>query len=260
MEKRKITAREILKDIRGGMDDALLMRKYQLSAQGLQSVFNKMVQAGVVTEEELDGRVPLSARTVDIGLFICPACGNIQGSEFIECPRCGYVPPGQVKKSKALRTSPGKSKAQSSSRPAAQAGGKSVGGESPVSSSVSSVSSSVSSVASISSRALEAPDAPQLSRTTKDGLRSITKYFRVLGIVALVAYVMVALGLIAAMWLSVSQGLLTVAQSLLGALILGSPAIITGAAIFVMLRALAASMLILQKISDQGESSGVDQQ
>jgi len=241
MEKRKITAREVLKDIRAGVDDAALMRKFQLSAQGLQSVLNKMVQAGIVTEEELDGRVPLSARTVDIGLFICPACGNIQGNEFIECPRCGYSPPGEAKKSKTLRTSPGKPKAQSDSGYAAQRGGRSVGGES-----------------SLSSGAREVEAAPQPSARMKASLRSITKYCRVLGITALLAYILVALGLLVAMQIPVSQGLLTVAQSLLGILILGLPAAITGITIFVILRALAASMLILQKISDHAEDRGGD--
>ncbi len=240
MEKRKITAREVLKDIREGMDDALLMRKYQVSAQGLQSVFNKMIQAGVVTEEELDGRVPLSARTVDIGLFICPACGNIQGTEFTECPRCGYSAPGHAKKSKSLRTSPGKPKAQSGARPEAQRGGTSVGGDS-----------------SVSSGAREMEGAPQ-SSPMRANLLSITKYCRVLGVTALLVYILVALGLVAAMKLSVSQGLLTLPQSLLGALILGLPAAITGIAIFVIMRALATSILILQKISDQAEDRGAD--
>lgn len=241
MEKRKITAREILKDIQAGADDAGLMRKYQLSAQGLQSVLNKMVQAGVVAEEELDARVPLSERTVDIGLFICPACGNIQGREFIECPRCGYIPPGQAKKSKKLRTSPGKPKAQFGSRPATQSVGRSVAGES-----------------SSPSGALETADRHQPSRGMKSSLRSITKYCRVLGITALLSYVLVALGLVVAMRLSVSEGWLTGAQSLLGALIFGLPAAITGITIFVILRALAASMLVLQKISDQVEDRGDD--
>jgi hypothetical protein len=239
MEKRKITAREVLKDIRAGMDDAPLMRKYQLSAQGLQSVLNKMVQAGIVTEEELDGRVPLSARTVDLGLFICPACGNIQGSEFIECPRCGYVPPKQAKKSKTLRTSPGKSKAQSDSRSAAQSGERPVGGES-----------------SVSSQAFEAEEGSQRSAKVTSNLRSLTRHCRILGIAALLTYILVALGLIVALQLSVSEGSLTVTQSLLAVLILGLPAAITGITIFVILRALAASMLILQKMSHHVEESG----
>ena len=95
MQKRKITAREILQDIRAGKSDKTLMEKFNLSAQGLQSLFDKLVRAGVVTQDELDDRVPISERTVDLGLFICPACGNIQGKEFVTCPRCGFSVPGK---------------------------------------------------------------------------------------------------------------------------------------------------------------------
>ena len=241
MEKRKITAREVLADIRAGVDDTALMKKYQLSAQGLQSVLNKMVQAGMVTEEELDERVPLSERTVDLGLFICPACGNIQGREFIECPRCGYVPPGQAKKSKTLRTSPGKPKTQSVSRSGAQRGGRSVGGES-----------------FLSTGAREVEAAPRPARWMEASLRSMTRSCRVLAIIALLAYILAALGLVVAVQFSASQEWLTIPQSILAALILGLPAIITGITIFVILRALAASMLILQKISDKAEDRGGD--
>jgi uncharacterized protein (UPF0212 family) len=88
MKKRKITAREVLGDVRTGVSDPALMEKYRLSAQGLQSVFNKLLK--VLTQEELD--VPMSERTVDLGLFICPACGNIQGNSqsalWICCSKC----------------------------------------------------------------------------------------------------------------------------------------------------------------------------
>ena len=89
MEKRKITAREVLKDIRSGASDSELMKKYSLSAQGLQSIFDKLLRAGVITKTEIEERVPMSERTADLG-FICPACGNIQNKEFITCPRCGF--------------------------------------------------------------------------------------------------------------------------------------------------------------------------
>ncbi len=93
MDKRKITAREIMKDVRAGFSDHELMQKYKLSAQALQSVFTKLVKAGVVGQDELDDRIPVQERTVDLGLFICPACGNIKGTEFTECSRCGYSLP-----------------------------------------------------------------------------------------------------------------------------------------------------------------------
>lgn len=99
MNKRRITAREILSDVRKGLSDPALMEKYKLSAQGLQSVFQKLLKAGIISQAEMDSRSPLSERTVDIGLYICSACGNIQGKEFTTCPRCGFEPPRGAKPS-----------------------------------------------------------------------------------------------------------------------------------------------------------------
>jgi uncharacterized protein (DUF433 family) len=50
MEKRKISARELIADVRAGMDDSALMARYNLSAQGLQSAFKKLVEANVMTQ------------------------------------------------------------------------------------------------------------------------------------------------------------------------------------------------------------------
>jgi hypothetical protein len=44
----KINAKEALEDIRAGMDDISLMKKYKLSANGLQSLFKKLGQAGII--------------------------------------------------------------------------------------------------------------------------------------------------------------------------------------------------------------------
>lgn len=96
MERRKITARDLMRDIKAGASDGALMNKYSLSAQGLQSVLNKLVKSGVVTQAQLDDRVPLLDRTVDLGLHICPACGHIQSQEFVACPRCGFKAPSKI--------------------------------------------------------------------------------------------------------------------------------------------------------------------
>ncbi len=234
MEKRKITARDILKDIRAGVDDSVLMKRYSLSAQGLQSVFNKMVQARIVSEEELDARVPLSARTVDIGLFICPACGNIRGKEFTECPRCGFIPLGPAKREKTLRPDEAKPKSPSKSK------------------SLSPRQSKESSAESANmSPALESYKPPQSSKETgSTNLRSIIRYCRILGTSALISYILVAAGLLGLMQSSVPQGLLTFAQSLLGVLILGIPVIVIGLAILILLRALAESMAVLENVSN----------
>jgi len=64
--KRTINARLIAEDIRSGMADPELMDKYGLSAQGLQGVFKKLVDAGIFTVEQLEQRVPFSALTADL--------------------------------------------------------------------------------------------------------------------------------------------------------------------------------------------------
>jgi hypothetical protein len=60
MPKQKISAKELLADIRAGMDDPALMKKYGLSAEGLQSALKKLIEAKVITQVELDNRVPLA--------------------------------------------------------------------------------------------------------------------------------------------------------------------------------------------------------
>jgi uncharacterized protein (DUF433 family) len=58
MGKRQIKIREALADVRSGMTDAELMDKYQLAAKGLQSLFAKLVDAKLITIEELERRTP----------------------------------------------------------------------------------------------------------------------------------------------------------------------------------------------------------
>jgi uncharacterized protein (DUF433 family) len=48
MNTRRIKAREALEDIRAGIDDIALMNKYKLSAQGLQSLFTQLGEAGII--------------------------------------------------------------------------------------------------------------------------------------------------------------------------------------------------------------------
>jgi uncharacterized protein (DUF433 family) len=50
MEKTIIDAREVLQDIRSGIDDSALMEKYRLSAKGLQSLFDKLSNAGLIKQ------------------------------------------------------------------------------------------------------------------------------------------------------------------------------------------------------------------
>lgn len=57
-EKPRIAGSAVLRDIRCGMDDAGLMQKYRLSAKGLQSLFQKLLDKGLVTAAEIEQRTP----------------------------------------------------------------------------------------------------------------------------------------------------------------------------------------------------------
>ncbi len=64
MIKPKIDAKQALKDIRAGFDDAALMKKYNLSSKGLQSLYGKLMAAGVLhTEVIQDAGVPDQTRS-----------------------------------------------------------------------------------------------------------------------------------------------------------------------------------------------------
>jgi hypothetical protein len=60
MSKRKIVARELVADIRTGMDDDALMKKYQLSPQNLDRLFSKLVEVDFISVIELQERARLS--------------------------------------------------------------------------------------------------------------------------------------------------------------------------------------------------------
>ncbi|MGO9571738.1 MAG: hypothetical protein ACLP5H_29785 [Desulfomonilaceae bacterium] len=231
MEKRKITAREVLRDVRYGLSDQDLMEKYTLSAQGLQSVFHKLVNAGVITQAELDDRVPISERTVDLGLFICPACGNIQGKEFTTCPRCGFEAPGRAKKLQ--------------DEPAGARGKKTPSGPARRQKAIIQTSSK-SGAGRLSKRGEEA-ESREISDPFPDLTRILT-YCRVLGVAALVSYVLIVAGIII-LQTTHSAGDLPLSQSMISLFILGIPAIITAFIVFVTLRALAESIKIFVDVA-----------
>jgi hypothetical protein len=53
----ELNARDVLSLLRSGVDDQALMKKFHLSPKGLQSLFKKMVLAGLISEDELKARV-----------------------------------------------------------------------------------------------------------------------------------------------------------------------------------------------------------
>jgi hypothetical protein len=70
MPKREIIVREILDDIRSGMTYSDLMSKYKLTLKGLDSAFQKLLRAGLISEEELNSGNLGYEETVNLsGLF-----------------------------------------------------------------------------------------------------------------------------------------------------------------------------------------------
>jgi len=226
MDKRKITAREVVKDIRAGADDQTLMKKYQLSAQGLQSVFGKLLKAGVVSQDELEDRVPMSERTVDLGLYICPACGNIQDKAFDECSRCGFVPPSARKAKEEV-----KDKKVVAGRKGPQTGfGRKI----------------------LSATQTEAAGfEKEIQPTALIGLSKLVLYCRILGIAAIVSYGLIIAGVLAVMYRWVPPAALSATQVLLSLLAVGIPALVLSLVIFIALRALAESIKLFSDVSKQ---------
>jgi hypothetical protein len=87
MAKIRIKGREILEDIRSGVDDAGLMQKYGLSAKGILQIMGKLVSSGLLEPGELAQRKSL-AKTVFLQTFKCSSCGEIHYSRFDVCPTC----------------------------------------------------------------------------------------------------------------------------------------------------------------------------
>jgi uncharacterized protein (DUF433 family) len=63
MAKRIINAREVVAELRSGMDDAALMQKYELSAEWLRILFKKLVDGGLLGQDELDQRSTVPGRS-----------------------------------------------------------------------------------------------------------------------------------------------------------------------------------------------------
>jgi hypothetical protein len=101
MGTKTINVGEVVKDIRAGMADNDLMEKYHLGPKTLQSLFEKLLEAGAIQQSDLDLRnsnpqetpqVEQSTEKSSSG-FTCPACKMPQSKQFDECPQCGVIIP-----------------------------------------------------------------------------------------------------------------------------------------------------------------------
>ncbi len=68
MKKSMIEADQAVQDIRDGLDDAALMKKYGVSAKGLQSLFKKLVSAGVLEKSELEARAAETVTSIIVDI------------------------------------------------------------------------------------------------------------------------------------------------------------------------------------------------
>jgi hypothetical protein len=97
-QKPKVSAKEVLSDIRSGMTLSELKHKYGLSDKGAESLFRKLLAKGLVTEEELPKSLEpdsvqeeLPREKNEKSVWRCPACGAPQDVQLAECPVCGVV-------------------------------------------------------------------------------------------------------------------------------------------------------------------------
>jgi hypothetical protein len=92
MAKKTVDAKEILDDIKAGLGSTALMEKYQLSEKGLQSLFKKLKDAGVLKPKKSAPEETTSAPVQAVaGTWKCPICGNPQTAQYNQCPQCSVI-------------------------------------------------------------------------------------------------------------------------------------------------------------------------
>ncbi len=62
--RKTIRTHDIVNDLEGGVDDSALMEKYGLSPQQLELIFKKLLDAGLITIEQLYGRTGISGTAI----------------------------------------------------------------------------------------------------------------------------------------------------------------------------------------------------
>lgn len=98
MDKRKISARQIISDLRAGLSDDELMEKYAITAEALRYILKRLVESGLMTELQFYERMELTESDVLKALsdnpnhvLNCPGCGRPLPENEEECEFCGNV-------------------------------------------------------------------------------------------------------------------------------------------------------------------------
>ncbi len=88
----KISGRAIVGDIRAGMDNNSLMKKYRLTGEQLKRVLKKLLDAKALGPSEYHSRVPPEPKKL-VPSFTCTECGTVHTRRFIRCTVCGVKAP-----------------------------------------------------------------------------------------------------------------------------------------------------------------------
>lgn len=85
---KKINAKQVTEDLRHGLTDAELMKKYGLTEKGLASLYQKLKTAGITAPKD---PVKPAAGGKTVFTWKCPQCGVPQTHKYDECPQCGVI-------------------------------------------------------------------------------------------------------------------------------------------------------------------------
>ena len=78
----KISAKEVLEDIRSGLEDNLFMLKYNLTYRQHQSLFIKMIKAGYITPMELAQRLCVTeSQVTDVMDLVSKSIAELDNGE-----------------------------------------------------------------------------------------------------------------------------------------------------------------------------------
>jgi ankyrin repeat protein len=90
MPKPKISAKAAVEDIRTGMNDSAFMKKYGLTPVGLQSLLTKLVEAGYLSQSDLERWNSATEKTSFLPtLEASTLCHDTPGSESSGCAEAG---------------------------------------------------------------------------------------------------------------------------------------------------------------------------
>ena len=95
---RKISARELVADIKSGISYDALVGRYALSDQDAEKAFSKLVSAGLVRVDELPTKFSTESTHRDsrpvsrtVHSFRCPVCGTVAVEGDKACVQCGML-------------------------------------------------------------------------------------------------------------------------------------------------------------------------